>query len=230
MSDAFSLFDDDEILGDWWGGDSTVGAPSASALCGLTDCETGPPGISGLTLSLEGSFYGLGDARLDTDGDGTSDSVTLSDDDGLTVYTDSDGDGMVDRATTVRFDGGYASWTMNSGGEMDEGRAAQEDDRGGGQVREGVHDVERGTPSRGIHGSSNEISYQVHSLGGAVTHLTSNSEKSHSTTGEGESSSRDGTTRDHGVTTGNRGSSRSKQCLDTWTRGRWECIERGSWD
>ena len=48
MSDAFFLFDDDEVLGDWWGGHSTVGPPSASALCGLTDCETGPPGVSGL--------------------------------------------------------------------------------------------------------------------------------------------------------------------------------------
>lgn len=25
MSDAFFLFDDDEMLGDWWGGHSTVG-------------------------------------------------------------------------------------------------------------------------------------------------------------------------------------------------------------
>ncbi|ACR17039.1 hypothetical protein I6J22_05230 [Corynebacterium kroppenstedtii] len=226
MSDAFFLFDDDEMLVDWWGGHSTVGPPSASALCGLTDCETGPPGVSGLTLSLEGSFYDLGDARLDADGDGTSDSVTLSDDDGLTVYTDSDGDGMVDRVTTVRFDGGYASWAMSSGGELDEGRAAQEHNIGGTQG----HNLERRTSARGPHNSSNEISYQVHSLGGAVTHLTSHSEKSHSTPGGDEDSSRDGTTRDHGLATGDKRSSRSKQCLDTWTRGRWECIERGSWD
>lgn len=218
MSDAFFLFDDDEMLGDWWGGHSTVGPPSASVLCGLTDCETGPPGVSGLTLSLEGSFYDLGDARLDADGDGTSDSVTLSDDDGLTVYTDSDGDGMVDRMTTVRFDGGYASWTMSSDGELDGGRAAQE------------RDLEGETLARGSHGSNNEISYQVHSLGGAVTHLTSRSEQSHSTAGGEEDSSRDETNRDRGLVTGDKRSSRSKQCLDTWTRGRWECIERGSWD
>lgn len=193
-------------------------APSASALCGLTDCETGPPGVSGLTLSLEGSFYDLGDARLDADGDGTSDSVTLSDDDGLTVYTDSDGDGMVDRVTTVRFDGGYALWAMSSGGEVDEERTTQE------------HDLEGATLARGPHDSSNEISYQVHSLGGGVTHLTSNGEESHSTPGGDEDSSRDGTTRDRGLATGDKRSSRSKQCLDTWTRGRWECIERGSWD
>ena len=171
-----------------------------------------------MTLSLEGSFYELGDARLDADGDGTSDSVTLSDDDGLTVYTDSDGDGMVDRVTTVRFDGGYASWAMSSGGEVDEGRAAQE------------HVLERKTLAHSSHSSSNEISYQVHSLGGAVTHLTSHSEKSHSAPGGDEDSSRDGTTRDRGLATGDKRSSRSKQCLDTWTRGRWECIERGSWD
>ena len=226
MSDAFFLFDDDEMLGDWWGDHSTVGPSSASALCGLTDCETGPPGVSGLTLSLEGSFYDLGDARLDADGDGTSDSVTLFDDDGLTVYTDSDGDGMVDRVTTVRFDGGYASWAMSSGGELDEGRAAQEHNLGGTQE----HDLERGSSARGPHSSSNEISYQVHSLGGAGTHLSTNNEKSHTTLGGDVDSSRNGTTRDRGLVTGDNVSSRSKQCLDTWTRGRWECIECSSWD
>lgn len=107
---------------------------------------------------------------------------------------------------------------MSSGGEVDEGRAVQE------------HDLERGSSTRGPHGSNNEISYQVHSLGGAVTHLTSRSEKSHSTAGGEEDSSRDETNRDRGLVTGDKRSSRSKQCLDTWTRGRWECIERGSWD
>lgn len=230
MSDAFFLFDDDEMLDDWWGGHSTVGPPSVSALCGLTDCETGPPGVSGLTLSLEGSFYDLGDARLDADGDGTSDSVTLSDDDGLTVYTDSDGDGMVDQVTTVRFDGGYASWAMSSGGELDERRASQEDDLGGGQERETRPNLESGTLGRGRHTSNNEISYQVHSLGGEVARLYSDGEKSHSRPGGDEGSSRDGTNRDREVVTGDKGSSRSKQCLDTWTRGRWECIEHGNWD
>ncbi|WP_318744918.1 DUF6802 family protein [Corynebacterium sp. SFY-M4] len=218
MSDAFFLFDGDEVLGDWWGGHSAVGPPAVSALCGLTDCETGPPGVSGLTLSLEGSFYDLGDARLDADGDGTSDSVTLSDDDGLTVYTDSDGDGMVDRVTTVRFDGGYASWAMNVDERSGHGDVAVE----------GISHEK--TQHRKFHDINNEISYQIHSLGGVRAQSFNDGERNHSKAGGDETSPDDERVKMRGSTTLNKRYASSKQCLDTWTRWRWECVERGNWD
>ncbi|MEJ4113368.1 DUF6802 family protein [Corynebacterium kroppenstedtii] len=205
MSDGL-FFDDSGQLDGLWDS-SFASEPSASVLCGLTDCHQGLPGVSGLTLSLEGNFYDLGDARLDADGDGASDSVTLSDDHGLTVYTDSDGDGMVDRVTTVRFDGGYASWAMDSSDDED-----RDHHRGG----DGNGDTGNGHG----HRSGYEMSRRLLS-GDMGAHP--GGEKNHKRGDAGEAS------KDRDAVVAHRDSSRPHQCVEAWTRGRWECLERGNW-
>lgn len=64
---------------------------------------------AGLIVEVDGQLYDLGDE------DG---SVTLADDDGLSIYSDLDGDGTVDHVTTVRFDGTWESWISD---DVDEG-------------------------------------------------------------------------------------------------------------
>lgn len=69
-----------------------------------------------------GMVVRVGDRLLDIGGgegpelpEGVADSVTIADDEGLTIYTDADGDGAVDEITQVRFDGTWASWDAPAG-------------------------------------------------------------------------------------------------------------------
>lgn len=66
-----------------------------------------------LWMHDDGRVWDLGPADLDTDADGTADSIARPGPDGLTVYTDSDQDGQVDTISEVRADGSYETRTLN---------------------------------------------------------------------------------------------------------------------
>ncbi|WP_448852627.1 DUF6802 family protein [Corynebacterium sp. 335C] len=119
MTDIF-----DALAGDWPGGPGDTSGPAGAD--GGAHPEPGagaaPGGADGFGAGAGGIGAGsgggmlvrLGDAVLDlgpVDAEpGVADSVTLADDDGLTIYTDTDGDGTVDEIVTVRFDGTWESW------------------------------------------------------------------------------------------------------------------------
>ncbi|MFT3898644.1 MAG: hypothetical protein QM728_00140 [Gordonia sp. (in: high G+C Gram-positive bacteria)] len=81
---------------------------------GFEDDFTGDaPGAGGvgehLWLADDHRVWDLGPATVDTDADGVRDSLSRTDADGLTVFTDSDRDGGVDRITRIATDGSVSS-------------------------------------------------------------------------------------------------------------------------
>jgi hypothetical protein len=70
----------------------------------------GDPGVDdgGLLLDLGGETYGLSASLVE--GDGSVGSVTLADDNGMTICADTDGDGAVDYLSVVGFDGSWSAW------------------------------------------------------------------------------------------------------------------------
>lgn len=76
-------------------------------------------GAGGMVVRLGDAVVDLGPADAEP---GVADSVTVADDDGLTIYTDTDGDGTVDEIVTVKFDGTWETWDAsgsptNGGGD-----------------------------------------------------------------------------------------------------------------
>ncbi|WP_291479248.1 DUF6802 family protein [Corynebacterium sp.] len=97
-----------------WG---TDGLPGAAGLDPVTDAPPGPDG----TYGPGGGTGGTGGGLLLDLGDLTfglpvshslpgEESVTLTDDTGMTICADTDGDGRVDTLSVVTFDGGWSSW------------------------------------------------------------------------------------------------------------------------
>lgn len=125
---GFGGFDD---FGDWddaawanpeWG--SIYGAGGTEGTEGTED-SVGSVGLPGME-SLMPTATGGGTDRLTVDLDGTSyelpasttvpgheiveESVTLTDETGMTILSDTDGDGHVDYMSVVTFDGGWSAW------------------------------------------------------------------------------------------------------------------------
>lgn len=62
-----------------------------------------------LLLDLDGTTFGLPAAA---ESPGLEESVTLTDETGMTICSDTDGDGRVDSMSVVTFDGGWSSWRL----------------------------------------------------------------------------------------------------------------------
>lgn len=88
-------------------GGGVSGLPGAGKLTGLP--AAGPDAADGhLLLDLGGRTYGL-PTDLD-EGELGVGSVTLADDNGMTICADTDGDGTVDYLSVVGFDGSWSAW------------------------------------------------------------------------------------------------------------------------
>lgn len=95
------------------GGLEPSGAEASGAVSG--DGAGLDAGLSdGLTLDLGGVSYDLPAAVTQADcGEDMElleESVTLTDDTGMTICSDTDGDGLVDYMSVVTFDGGWSAW------------------------------------------------------------------------------------------------------------------------
>lgn len=86
--------------------------PGASGLDPVDPAQVDGVG-DGLLLDLGDETFGLPASHV-LDGleevAGVEESVTLSDDTGMTICSDTDGDGRVDAVSVVTFDGGWSSW------------------------------------------------------------------------------------------------------------------------
>lgn len=78
------------------------------AFPGVHDLTSGPA-EDGLLLDINGTAFGL---PAPVDVAGVHESVTLTDDTGMTICSDTDGDGKVDSMSVVTFDGGWSSWRL----------------------------------------------------------------------------------------------------------------------
>ncbi|MGO1950298.1 MAG: DUF6802 family protein [Mycobacteriaceae bacterium] len=92
---------------DW---DSWDGLPGAQGLEPAEGTEGMLPG-DGLLLDLDGVSYAL---PASADVPGVEESVTLTDDSGMTICSDTDGDGLVDYMSVVTFDGGWSAWRLQA--------------------------------------------------------------------------------------------------------------------
>ncbi|WP_295627758.1 DUF6802 family protein [uncultured Corynebacterium sp.] len=134
-------------------GDAGVGPDAACGLDGAAALATGETG-EGMILEIGGEYFDLGPGIADTDADGVSDSVTLADDRGLSIYSDIDGDGAVDHVTTVLFDGTYETWTVPTefGGKTFGGTPTGVEGDRSAVVNQpgawGIHEWERGESGR----------------------------------------------------------------------------------
>ena len=73
------------------------------------------PGLGLPDIDAHSSLGGLGAVELnspslDLDNDGVADSLSLSDPDSTSVWSDYDHDGFADHVTVVEEDGDYAAW------------------------------------------------------------------------------------------------------------------------
>lgn len=83
---------------DWWQGLHGLAGIVAGA-------DVGDPGDDQLALEISGRRWWLDAAA--------GDSVTLVDDNGMTIYADMDGDGEVDHISTVHSAGGFEVWSAD---------------------------------------------------------------------------------------------------------------------
>lgn len=76
------------------------------------------PGLGLPDIDAHTPLGGLGAVELnnptqDIDGDGILDTITTSDAEGTSIWTDYDGDGFADHVTVVEEDGDYAAWEFH---------------------------------------------------------------------------------------------------------------------
>jgi hypothetical protein len=90
--------------------------------------DSSSSGGESITVDMPGEDVDAGPATYDTDGDGTNDTVVVTDADGTTyAFTDSDGDGEADEAVIIESDGdvtvaehtGEDEWTTTEEGHID---------------------------------------------------------------------------------------------------------------
>ncbi|HIW90981.1 MAG TPA: hypothetical protein H9870_04880 [Candidatus Corynebacterium avicola] len=168
-------------------------------LPGIGGLEPSETLADGLTIDLGGVSYDL--PAPVTGDDLVEESVTLTDDSGMTICSDTDGDGLVDYMSVVTFDGGWSAWRRE---------ASMTDSAGSSDITGGVDPAEDDAPGKGPSGVSS-ITSGASELGSEPSETL----QVEVTIGSDGASDVPPTTPENGT--------------GIWNAVGWKCVERGRW-